>query len=95
MSPSLSQVTAEPAAGTSMTSTLKPDGSTDVYGACVVMGPGDVRPHSCHVLVSWAPSSDNASHAAQIEQAHMADEWVDTSQLHKMKGILEQWFQLA
>jgi len=25
----------------------------------------------------------------------MADEWVDTSQLHKMKGILEQWFQLA
>ena len=36
-----------------------------------------------------------ASHAAQIEQAHMADEWVDTSQLHKMKGILEQWFQLA
>ena len=56
MSPSLSQVTAEPAAGTSMTSTLKPDGSTDVYGACVVMGPGDVRPHSCHVLVSGAPS---------------------------------------
>ena len=56
----LSQVTAEPAAGTSMTSTLKPDGSTDVYGACVVMGPGDVRPHSCHVLASWVPSSDSA-----------------------------------
>ena len=31
----------------------------------------------------------------QIEQAHMADEWVHTSQLQKMKGILEQWFELA
>ena len=40
---SFAQVTVEPAAGTTLKTTMKPDGSTDVYGACVVMGPGDVR----------------------------------------------------
>ena len=29
-----------------------------------------------------------------ISQAHMADEWIEVEQLAKMKGILEQWFQL-
>lgn len=30
-----------------------------------------------------------------IEQAHMADEWVEIAQLNKMKVILEKWFQLS
>ena len=30
-----------------------------------------------------------------ISQAHMADEWIEVSQLVKMKGVLEKWFQVA